>query len=503
MKQYLLFDLDGTLTDPKVGITTSVQYALKAFGIDEPDLDKLEPFIGPPLRGSFMEFYGFSEEQAEEAIAKYRERFQDIGIFENRVYDGIPRMLKNLKGKGIHLAVASSKPQVFVERILEHFHMAQYFEVVVGCELDGRRENKDEVVREALKRLFGDKPVDPGQVYMVGDRRFDVEGAKALHVESVGVTYGYGSMEELKAAKADYIVRSVDELEKFLLRGAEQEEKQNATTFQRLWDILFSFIMFQLVRNVALYAFNWLLWQLSPGMSGAVADFLIIKDESGVLTGITGNASTIMSALGFVAGAAAVFTTAKALILKTSDEMRLSHLKREPLSSYGLMGVAAAGAVLGLNILFELSGITNKSAAYQAVVEDQYSAYFLVGILCYGLVSPIAEELLFRGVIYNYMRRFISVRRAIVVSSLLFGLYHMNLVQGVYAFLMGCLMAYSYEYFGSFAAPVCIHILSNVLSYSLSYTQIAVTGIVSWPVCILLLAVCLGSLYMLNGKRSV
>ena len=198
MKQYLLFDLDGTLTDPKVGICTCVQYALASFGIEEPDLDKLEPFIGPPLKNSFMNYYHLTEEQAEEAVEKYRERFKDTGIFENKLYDGIEQMLIALNSKGIHLAVASSKPQVFVERILEHFHIARYFRVVVGSELDGTRVNKEEVIEEALRQLFGDKPVDKSQVYMIGDRRYDAEGAKKVGVESVCVTYGYGSMEGSK-----------------------------------------------------------------------------------------------------------------------------------------------------------------------------------------------------------------------------------------------------------------------------------------------------------------
>ena len=198
MKKYLLFDLDGTLTDPKVGITTCVQYALKSFGIEEPDLDKLEPFIGPPLTDSFMKFYGMSAEQAQKAVEKYRERFRDTGIFENRLYEGIPKMLAELNSRGMCLAVASSKPTVFVERILEHFHIDGYFKAVVGSELDGTRVNKDEVVEEALRQLFGDGPVEKDQVYMIGDRCFDVEGAKAQGIESVAVTYGYGSMEELK-----------------------------------------------------------------------------------------------------------------------------------------------------------------------------------------------------------------------------------------------------------------------------------------------------------------
>lgn len=217
-KKYLLFDLDGTLTDPKVGICTCVQYALAFFGIQEPDLDKLEPFIGPPLKDSFMMFYHMSDSEAETAVAKYRERFRDVGLFENEIYAGVPELLRALRERGMELAVASSKPTVFVERILEHFGISGYFSVVVGSELDGTRVNKDEIVAEALNRLFAGKTLEKNRVYMIGDRKFDVEGAKALGVESVGVTYGYGGMEELVAAGADHIVQSVSELHAFLTR---------------------------------------------------------------------------------------------------------------------------------------------------------------------------------------------------------------------------------------------------------------------------------------------
>ncbi len=151
--KYLLFDLDGTLTDPKEGITSSVQYALRSFGIEEPDLNKLTPFIGPPLKDSFREFYGFDEGQAEEAVAKYREWFAPKGIFQNEIYAGIPQMLLRLKEKGKVLAVASSKPQVFVEKILDYFGIHDCFTVVVGSELDGTRGSKEEVVEEALRQL--------------------------------------------------------------------------------------------------------------------------------------------------------------------------------------------------------------------------------------------------------------------------------------------------------------------------------------------------------------
>lgn len=217
MYQYILFDLDGTLTDPKIGITSCVQYALRAYGIEEPDLDKLEPFIGPPLRGSFMEFYGFSEEQAEEAIAKYRERFSTVGLFENEIYDGIKEMLERLKKEGKKLAVASSKPTVFVTQILKHFSIDTFFDVVVGSELDGTRDKKEEVVEEALRQLLGGEEAKYRETVMVGDRKFDVQGAKAFSLDSIGVTFGYGGRKELEEEGATYIVDSVSELENVLL----------------------------------------------------------------------------------------------------------------------------------------------------------------------------------------------------------------------------------------------------------------------------------------------
>ena len=230
MFQYILFDLDGTLTDPKLGITTCVQYALKSFGIEENNLDKLEPFIGPPLLDSFKEFYGFSHEQAMQGQEKYRERFAVTGWLENEMYPGIDMMLKTLSERGVKLAVASSKPEVFVEKILVHFGIREYFTAVVGSELDGRRINKDEVVLEALHRLgvineadaeryltkgefTGSKKINCA---MVGDRKFDVEGAKAMKLVSVAVSYGYAQGNELEEAGPDYIADTVEELQKIL-----------------------------------------------------------------------------------------------------------------------------------------------------------------------------------------------------------------------------------------------------------------------------------------------
>ena len=216
MTKYALFDLDGTLSDPKIGITTCVQLALNHFGIRVDNLDELEPFIGPPLKDSFMKFYGLSEEQAIKALEIYRSRFSTVGLYENTMYPGMDRMLRRLRAEGYQLSVASSKPTIYVERILEHFDLKKYFHHVVGSFLDGSRIEKDAIIDEAM-RLLGVTDETKSQVVMIGDRMFDVQGAKSHGISSIAVSYGYGSKEELIEAAPDYIVDTVEELESLLL----------------------------------------------------------------------------------------------------------------------------------------------------------------------------------------------------------------------------------------------------------------------------------------------
>jgi len=213
-KQYILFDLDGTLTDPAEGITKSVQYALKQFGIEEDDLEKLLPFIGPPLKESFMEFYGFSEEKALEAVDRYREYFGPKGIFENEVYKGIPELLEELTEAGRTLILATSKPVVFAEQILEHFDLRQYFEFIGGSDIEQTRAKKSEILQYILEEC---QLVDLTELVMVGDRKHDIIGAKQFGIDTVGVLYGYGSEEELTEAGADVLVDSVRKLREYLL----------------------------------------------------------------------------------------------------------------------------------------------------------------------------------------------------------------------------------------------------------------------------------------------
>ena len=215
MYQYLLFDLDGTLTNPKEGITKSVQYALRHFGIEVADPDTLTPYIGPPLIPSFMEFHGLTQEQALEALQVYRRRFVSVGLFENEVLDGVPEMLRSLKQKGRFIAVASSKPEPYVIKILNHFDLLQYFDEVVGASMDEKLSAKKDIIMEALRRM-GKAPGDR-DILMIGDRMHDVEGAQLCGLDCLGIYTGFAPEGELEDADATYVFHTIREMAAFLL----------------------------------------------------------------------------------------------------------------------------------------------------------------------------------------------------------------------------------------------------------------------------------------------
>ena len=207
MYNYILFDLDGTLTDPGIGITNSVMYALKKFNIDVEDRATLYKFIGPPLLESFEKYYGFSKEESELALTYYREYFKPKGLYENEVYEGIEAVLTELKSRKKVLIVATSKPEAFAVEILQHFHLDRYFDFIAGATMDENRTKKADVIAYALEQC---KITDKASAIMIGDREHDVLGAKQVGLDSVGVLYGYGNYEELENAGATYIVENLD-----------------------------------------------------------------------------------------------------------------------------------------------------------------------------------------------------------------------------------------------------------------------------------------------------
>jgi len=215
----LIFDLDGTLTDPKNGITGGIQHALSKLGIGENDPERLLPYIGPPLARSFQDFHGLNDEQVEKAVRFYRERFAAVGLYENEVYEGIGDLLRSLTEHGYTLTLATSKLEQFAVKILEHFHLAEYFSFVAGSTMDGLRSEKGDVIRHALQA----NRYIPSQTLMIGDTKYDIEGALENGIDSVAVGYGYGDWQETLQTGPTYVCGTVGELKELLIRLAADD----------------------------------------------------------------------------------------------------------------------------------------------------------------------------------------------------------------------------------------------------------------------------------------
>lgn len=212
-KKYVLFDLDGTLTDSQEGIKNAIKYSLESFGITVPEDDRLRPWLGPPLADSLEKYYGFDRNKAMEGTHKFREYYNRQGYLENKVYPGIENLLRTLKQQGYQLMTATSKPEVAARRILQHFSLDQYFAYIGGAALDDSRTRKADVIRYVLET---NNITRLTEVMMVGDREYDVFGAKETGLEVIGVLYGYGDREELEQAGANYIVETVDDILQYL-----------------------------------------------------------------------------------------------------------------------------------------------------------------------------------------------------------------------------------------------------------------------------------------------
>ncbi len=205
--KYILFDLDGTITEPFLGISNGIIHALEKFGIEVEDKTSLRKFIGPPLRDSFRDFCGFSEEQAEEATKYYREYYGVKGLEENEIMPGMDKALNTLYDKGYRLYTATSKPEKFAKIILENLGLLKYFDIAAGASFDSSRDTKKLVIEYLLQQIRSKQPdFDISQAIMVGDRHFDINGANYFGMDSIGVTFGYGDYQELKEAGATYIV---------------------------------------------------------------------------------------------------------------------------------------------------------------------------------------------------------------------------------------------------------------------------------------------------------
>jgi phosphoglycolate phosphatase len=211
----ILFDLDGTLTDPKEGIINSVKFALAKMGVNESEVGDLMKFIGPPLHVSFRDFCGFNEENSELAVQYFREYFTDKGINENRIFPGVVELLESLKSRNLKLFIATSKPTVHAGTVLDNFGITKYFQYVKGSNLNGTESGKTEIISHIIEKF----KLEKDKTVMIGDRFYDIIGAKENGIDSIGVTFGYGGETELKEAGATYICRDIKDINNLLLRG--------------------------------------------------------------------------------------------------------------------------------------------------------------------------------------------------------------------------------------------------------------------------------------------
>ncbi len=438
MYKAILFDLDGTLTDSGEGIMKSVQYALEKIGKPEPDYHKLRCFVGPPLIRQFMDYAGIDEPTAREAVGYYRERYAPVGIFENELYPGIETMLKDLKYSGHYLlGVASSKPEKFVEIVLDHFGILKYFDAVVGSVMDGSRSSKREVVEEVLSRLGMSGQRE--SVILVGDKNYDVEGAREAGMECLAVSYGYGSLEELTEASPLRIVSSPEEVARFFRRTPLRKQG----VISNFWQILYPIGIHLLFQIVAAFVFAFL---------GRERDLIPMT------------------------GTAAILTMIPCAIIFWDDQKRREYGRLIPsppgerLTPGTFILLAAAGVSLALlgNVLVSLlMQLMPAKWNVDTLGEATNGESIWMMIFWVGILAPIAEETVFRWLIYLRLRDHIRVWPAVLLTSAIFSVYHLNVPQGIYAFAMGIFMAWFVEMTGSIWAGVIIHISSNCFALAL------------------------------------
>ena len=496
MSQVILFDLDGTLTESGEGIINCVQYALEKLGKKEEHPENLQCFIGPPLKKQFMKYAGLNEEEGEKAVGYYRERYTTTGIFENRLYPKVPELLELLKINNKILAVASSKPEVYVKQILEHFQIADYFTAIVGSELDGSRTEKAEVIEEALRRMHLEEERD--KVLMVGDRSHDVQGAISCGLQCIGVTYGYGSREELEKAGAVYIADSVEDLgilaspndeettenvesvrniipdrEKLKkskipeTRKLEKEEKEmpepakkkikfRYSTAGQIWRLIYPFLIHYgatLLATIALY-------------------LIYLIQEGGLQETVSAgqrlvNSTLYVTLIGDLTAAMILY------LFYRKDQMH----RKEGFSGTGKAFVWAPPVIWFsviilaiatgqfLNDLINGLHLNDLFTGYSEVSEQAFSGQPVgLMILVVGIIGPICEELMFRGIVFHRLKDWVKPQAAIAISALLFGIYHGNVVQFFYATCMGVMLAIIYDKTGTLWISIVAHIAANLWS---------------------------------------
>jgi phosphoglycolate phosphatase-like HAD superfamily hydrolase/membrane protease YdiL (CAAX protease family) len=491
----ILFDLDGTLTDSGEGIEKCAQYALRHFGIDVPDLNQLRGFVGPPLKESFRE-YGLAEEQMDSAIEYFRERYRTAGVYENHLYPGIRELLEALKAHHFTLAVASSKLDSMVHEVLRYFDIEKYFTVIVGGTPDGSLVLKGDVIREALRRLGMEDMRD--QVAYVGDRKHDIIGARQNGIASIGVLYGYGSYQELADENATAILASVQETGRYLFSQPVpcrhpydlQPVSRYASisghegTAQKIWRCVYPPLFYFAVSSAVSMIGGIILtavYMMSHSSAGYEDLYTLLTGQAVLLTGISAAVSIPFLVWFFVRDEKR----------RSAFAFRKGILQDRQWKIWKILAAVLfiAAAASCIDFLIGLSPLPEIDTAYQSAAEAITAPSLAMQIIVIGIVGPVAEELVFRALLFRRLRDYLNPVLAILISGIAFGVYHGNFVQGIFAGVLGILLALLYEESGTLIVPIAAHMANNLYATFLGQYPDAVTDPFSMTVFLIIVLV--------------
>lgn len=457
MWKTVLFDLDGTLTDSAEGIVNCVQYALEQLGRAVPDKEQLKVFVGPPLHGQFMEFAGLDSEAADRAVSAYRERYTKTGMFENRLYPWILKLLELFRKNGITMGVASSKPEPYVKQILEYFGIDDYFRVIVGSELDGSRVEKKDVVEEAIRRLHMEH--EKKQIVLVGDRKYDVEGARQAGIDCIGVLYGYGSRQELEKEEPVYLAENVSDVAECVI--SQQNRVRQETIPYKVWRMLYPLGLHYVIMMVVSSLWSLIYIAVEMTRNGNT-------DADSIMRRIMEQNNLIMIVVSLIAIPVMLWLYRKDEWKRRDEGIRGRIMMRE---HFGIVRMVMT-AVIFITLSALLTQLINWLPLAEAFPKytDAVAVFAFdkdgpaAAIISLGILVPIAEELVIRGLVYRRMRDYLGIPWAIALSSLLFGLYHGNMLQFIYVTLGSILLCFLYERYRTLWAPILAHMAANTVS---------------------------------------
>ena len=465
----VLFDLDGTLIDSTEGMVRSVQYALGTVGKTENDLRNLRRYLGAPLREAFQEYAGLSEEEAGRASEAYRDYFSRDGMYIASVYPGIPEMLYALKRAGMTLGVVTSKETAQAVRILQQLQLARCFDVIIGCRPEETNIPKGALIEEALNVLG--KQQLRGEVVFVGDRFYDVQAAHGAGIAAAGVSYGYGTAGELAQSGADCVAGNVMGLAQCLMRGGQMVSRGNAgapmTTGQKILEVMIPILLWLAITNIVsligggIYGVIKVNEYITGGGDVSSAPQVILQE---MMQSDMNMINMLLSGIANIISIPVFFSIFKKDTLRLTGRRTSLKAEKKPGAVNTLTALfMGLGISVVLNIIIAMTPIAQwmyemNPGRYDMLDSLPLWASFIVTCL----LAPVAEELLFRALVFRRMRRFTGYMTAAFVSAAIFGFVHFDVVTGIAAFIIGVIMAMLYEYTGSIFTSMFFHFGFNL-----------------------------------------